>query len=65
MNTPKALFMGVALAFVLSGAPALAADKVVVASKIDTEGALLGNVIALLLEKSGPGHREQDPARAD
>ena len=53
MNTPKALFMGVALAFVLSAAPALAADKVVVASKIDTEGALLGNVIALLLESQG------------
>lgn len=53
MDTPKALFMGVALAFVLSAAPALAADKVVVASKIDTEGALLGNVIALLLESQG------------
>lgn len=35
--------------------PALAQtrDKVVVASKIDTEGALLGNVIALVLEKAG------------
>ena len=65
MHTPKALFMGVALAFVLSAAPALAADKVVVASKIDTEGALLGNVIALLLRKSGLGRRQQDPARAD
>jgi osmoprotectant transport system substrate-binding protein len=53
MDTPKALFVGVALAFALSAAPALAADKVVVASKIDTEGALLGNVIALLLESQG------------
>ena len=53
MHTPKALFVGVVLAFVLSAAPALAADKVVVASKIDTEGALLGNVIALLLESQG------------
>jgi osmoprotectant transport system substrate-binding protein len=34
-------------------APARAADKVVVASKIDTEGALLGNMIALALEKQG------------
>jgi len=33
--------------------PALAADKVVVASKIDTEGALLGNMIILMLEKGG------------
>jgi osmoprotectant transport system substrate-binding protein len=31
----------------------LAADKVVVASKIDTEGALLGNMIILVLEKNG------------
>ena len=53
MNTPKALCMAVALAVALSAAPALAADKVVVASKIDTEGALLGNVIALLLESQG------------
>jgi osmoprotectant transport system substrate-binding protein len=53
MDTPKALVMGLALAFVLSAAPTLAADKLVVASKIDTEGALLGNVIALLLESQG------------
>src|ERR1051325_8448281 len=32
-----------------SAAPTLAADKVVVASKIDTEGSLLGNMIALAL----------------
>ena len=28
-------------------------DRVVVASKIDTEGALLGNMIVLLLERAG------------
>ncbi|UCF88996.1 MAG: ABC transporter substrate-binding protein [bacterium] len=33
--------------------PGLAADKVVVASKIDTEGALLGNMIILMLEMNG------------
>ncbi len=32
---------------------AKAADAVVVASKIDTEGALLGNIIALLLQRNG------------
>ncbi len=32
---------------------ALAADAVVVASKIDTEGALLGNLIVLALRKDG------------
>jgi osmoprotectant transport system substrate-binding protein len=34
-------------------ASTFAADKVVVASKIDTEGALLGNMIILMLEKNG------------
>lgn len=33
--------------------PIHAADKVVVASKIDTEGALLGNMIILMLEANG------------
>ena len=33
--------------------PVHAADKVVVASKIDTEGALLGNMIILMLETNG------------
>ncbi len=33
--------------------PVHAADKVVVASKIDTEGALLGNMIILMLEANG------------
>jgi osmoprotectant transport system substrate-binding protein len=48
----KALFATIII-FGLAIAPALAADKVVVASKIDTEGALLGNMIILMLEKSG------------
>lgn len=40
--------------FVLSmGGTGIAADKVVVASKIDTEGALLGNMIILMLEANG------------
>lgn len=42
-----------ALSVAVFTAPARAADKVVVASKIDTEGALLGNMIALALEKQG------------
>ena len=39
--------------FTLMVSPALAADKVIVASKIDTEGALLGNMIILMLENAG------------
>jgi len=39
------------LAFAAGSTPA--ADRVVVASKIDTEGALLGNMIILMLEQSG------------
>jgi len=45
------LTTGVALALMASST--LASDKVVVASKIDTEGALLGNMIILMLEKGG------------
>ena len=48
----KVLFV-FAITLALSTSPALAADKVVVASKIDTEGALLGNMIILMLEKAG------------
>ena len=48
----KVLFV-FAITLALSISPALAADKVVVASKIDTEGALLGNMIILMLEKAG------------
>jgi len=39
----------------LAGPGAAAADRVVVASKIDTEGALLGNLIAAALEAHGVG----------
>lgn len=41
------------LASLLIATGALCADKVVVASKIDTEGALLGNMILLTLEANG------------
>jgi osmoprotectant transport system substrate-binding protein len=37
----------------LSVSAAVSADKVVVASKIDTEGALLGNMIVVVLEANG------------
>lgn len=37
----------------LLGTPAQAADTITVASKIDTEGAVLGNMIALVLEQAG------------
>ncbi|HEX2555703.1 MAG TPA: ABC transporter substrate-binding protein [Microvirga sp.] len=36
-----------------AGAAAQTRDRVIVASKIDTEGALLGHMIALVLEKAG------------
>ncbi|MBV8889483.1 MAG: ABC transporter substrate-binding protein [Alphaproteobacteria bacterium] len=42
-----------AIAFVLALGPARAADPVVVASKIDTEGALLSNIIAHALQARG------------
>ena len=42
-----------ALALLASALPALAADNIVVASKIDTEGALLGNLTAEVIEASG------------
>src|SRR5207247_5701434 len=38
---------------VVTAAAALAEGRIVVASKIDTEGALLGNMIATLLEANG------------
>jgi osmoprotectant transport system substrate-binding protein len=50
------LALAAALSFAAAGqsaAQAQARDKVVVASKIDTEGGLLGNMIALVLEKQG------------
>src|SRR5829696_1355018 len=42
-----------ALLCAATAAPAQTRDKVVVASKIDTEGALLGNMILIALEKAG------------
>jgi len=42
-----------ALAFLALALPAAAADAIVVASKIDTEGALLGNLTAEVIEASG------------
>jgi osmoprotectant transport system substrate-binding protein len=42
-----------ALAVALAALPARAEDAVIVGSKIDTEGALLGTMIALLLQKHG------------
>jgi osmoprotectant transport system substrate-binding protein len=41
------------LAGIVAAPPACAADSVVIASKIDTEGALLGNIIAILLRQDG------------
>jgi osmoprotectant transport system substrate-binding protein len=52
MRPARSVFR-VALVLAALALPAHAADKVVVASKIDTEGALLGNMIALALEKQG------------
>ncbi|HXE27676.1 MAG TPA: ABC transporter substrate-binding protein [Stellaceae bacterium] len=52
----RARLAGLALAFVLSfacTAPCAAADAVVITSKIDTEGALLGNMMVLLLRAQG------------
>lgn len=53
----KRLAVFAAAALVLAAAPlarpALAAGPVVVGSKIDTEGALLGNIIAIALENAG------------
>lgn len=51
-HIPKVI-LAVIITLALTISPALAADKVVVASKIDTEGALLGNMIILILEKAG------------
>jgi osmoprotectant transport system substrate-binding protein len=45
--------LAAALAFLVAALPAAAADAIVVASKIDTEGALLGNMTAEIIEASG------------
>jgi osmoprotectant transport system substrate-binding protein len=52
MNKVISILTVVAISLALAF-PVMAADKVVVASKIDTEGALLGNMIILVLEKAG------------
>lgn len=49
----RALVVLLSLALVLLWPPMAAAEAVVVGSKIDTEGALLGNLIALRLEHAG------------
>jgi osmoprotectant transport system substrate-binding protein len=49
----NAALAGILLATGATGAWSQARDKVVVASKIDTEGALLGHMIALVLERQG------------
>ncbi len=51
--TRRALLCHAAIAGALAAAPVRAATPVVVASKIDTEGALLGNLIALTLRARG------------
>jgi len=53
MNFLSRTLMAAVVTLVLAVSPLQAADKVVVASKIDTEGALLGNMIILMLERSG------------
>jgi osmoprotectant transport system substrate-binding protein len=53
MNFLFKTLIAAVVTLVLAVPPLQAADKVVVASKIDTEGALLGNMIILMLEKGG------------
>ncbi|HEV8014823.1 MAG TPA: glycine betaine ABC transporter substrate-binding protein [Stellaceae bacterium] len=52
MRRFAALIFAVVIA-VAAATPSVAADSVVVASKIDTEGALLGNIVVLLLRGHG------------
>ena len=53
MRRMSLITLSAVITLALTISPALAADKVVVASKIDTEGALLGNMIILMLENGG------------
>src|ERR671921_341262 len=56
MTMPRRLARLAVSALILLAPNALSAqtrDKVVVASKIDTEGALLGNLILIALERAG------------
>ena len=48
-----ALVLAASLSSTIFAAPSFAAEKVTVGSKIDTEGALLGNMIVLLLRNKG------------
>ncbi len=48
-----AVFLAASLSSAIVAAPSYAAEKVTVGSKIDTEGALLGNMIVLLLRNKG------------
>lgn len=54
-----ALAAGLATGLADAPGTASAADTVTVASKIDTEGAVLGNIIALLLEQGGVPVKER------
>lgn len=45
--------LALAIGFALGASTAQAADKITVGSKIDTEGALLGNIIVLALQNAG------------
>ncbi|GLK72139.1 ABC transporter substrate-binding protein [Ancylobacter dichloromethanicus] len=49
----RRLLGSIAVAALVPGALARAAESVVVSSKIDTEGAVLGNIVALVLEHAG------------
>lgn len=49
----KAMLAALALGLAMTTTGAEAADKVVVASKIDTEGSLLGNMILVVLDHAG------------
>jgi len=53
MNSVFKVILTFIITLALTISPAVAADKVVVASKIDTEGALLGNMIILMLQSNG------------
>ncbi len=49
----RRIILAAIVTLALTISPSMAADKVVVASKIDTEGALLGNMLILMLENGG------------
>lgn len=53
MSLISCLRRAAALTVILTAAPAMAADPVVVSSKIDTEGAVLGQMVLQTLEEAG------------